>query len=343
MDSNNTNDLKFKELNLSKYKYFTILIDYVLLKLVDIYSIKNLELITIHRLNFLKDTIQKIVKFISQFKRELEEFEPLVYFIEIISNYLKDLLEILILIETDNSLFTSNFDIFEFKLRESLNEIETLFQLNEEQHCNKNDSLLEFISPVVVIKNNKLKEYWIINFGFDKYTITFKNFIKMLENCFFKEKQIPKDTILQLKYLTNFPENAEISTFKVNQIVQIFGEEQDLVKNLKYIESKGFLGLINRIQSFEFLIENHVPNNTLLIRFSRTFPNFFAITYKNKDGKIKNMLNKNKLTGEIIPIKEFINTNFNLYELINLKVDYKEIFSKNNLNEYALNSSGYIH
>jgi hypothetical protein len=314
------------------YVQFMQLCNIVLSTIYNISNEINISSSEVTRLRFLESTITKIKEFGSDFEEEINKMGSFVYFIERIYNSLKDLTNLLEQISEYATLLTHNFDIFEFKLRESLIELKTMFRIDE-----GNDNISKFICPSSVIENPRLKKLWEDMFGNDRYTINFNDFIKMIETYF--GKNVSNETKLRLKYLANFPEGTRVSPFKINQLFQMFGED-DFVENIKYIDTQGFLGLMNRIEATELLTDYNIKNPMFLIRFSRTEPGYFAFS-SIKNGKILHYVNKEKSTGRFIPVKEFIKSKFSNYEVFPRNLNYKVILSLGNLGDYS-SGTGYI-
>jgi hypothetical protein len=340
MDTSSLNNesilLNMNNSTVFRFEEFMNLCNIILLRIVSLCSEIKVSLSEGSRLKFLESTINKIAKFSSGFEKEINDLGAFVYFIERISNYLKDLLNLLERIKKGDSLFTHNFDIFEFKLRESLFELETMFRI--EESGKENLKFLRLICPSSVIKSDKVRNFWETTFGNDRYTINFNEFVKMVEIYFLHGNAMSQDTELRLRYLANFPEGARVSPFKLNQLVQMFGED-GFVENLKSIDNKGFLGLINRIEASELL--RYTKNNTILIRFSRTEPEYIAFSCK-KNGRVYHYINKEKDTRNFIPVDEFIQLKFSGCEVLLANLNYKEVLEMKNLSDYSSNDSGYI-
>jgi len=79
----------------------------------------------------------------------------------------------------------------------------------------------------------------------------------------------------------------------------------------------------------------------VLIRFSRTEPEFLAFSFKDSDkGVIYHQLNKNS-QNQIIPVEQFLQTNFKGFTLVNQKINVDAILGRPTVN-YAETLSGYI-
>lgn len=287
------------------------------------------------RLQFLNDTIILISTFCSTQPTKIRDFHPFQVLIQNIYDRMVDVLNILQKIEKKDSTITANFDIFEFKLRGYLEEIKILFPSGE------------IYLPHEIITDNCARSAWIKYFGDATFFVTYEKFIEMFES----EKIITQGTHYYhivtsfLRYFVNFPTNDVVTTVKFNFITSLIGpfDENFAEKFRQNVSGKGFLGFINRIQAYEILTVNP-KSRVLLIRFSRTDPQFLAFSYKNKNGVIRHRLNKDE-NGQIISVDKFINQFFPGHSFVEQKLDVDKIFlgknSYNQLSDYAQGSGHY--
>jgi len=79
----------------------------------------------------------------------------------------------------------------------------------------------------------------------------------------------------------------------------------------------------------------------VLIRFSRTEPEFLAFSYKDADkGVINHQLNKNS-QNELIPVEKFLKTHFKGFTLVNQQINLDSILDRTTIS-YAETMSGYL-
>jgi len=79
----------------------------------------------------------------------------------------------------------------------------------------------------------------------------------------------------------------------------------------------------------------------LLIRFSRTEPEFLAFSFKDVEkGIISHHLNKDS-NNQLIPVEQFLKTTFKGISLVNQQINLEAILGRPTIN-YAEASSGYI-
>ena len=286
------------------------------------------------RLQFLRDTVDLIVSFSSAQRDEVKALPQFLTLFEILTARMVDVSKMLQRIERMESTITENFDIFELKLRSYLEELKALFPPNGFP-----------ASSLGLISDEGAKMVWARYFGESAF-VTFGRFVHMLES----EQILPcagseeNRTGMFLRYFANFPVDDVVTTYKWNQLVCLFGPLDRFANNFQsLVMGKGFLGLINRIQAFEILTLTHRPR-TLLIRTSRTEPQFLAFSYKDAEGKIAHRLNKDRY-GQLVPVEEFMRTRFSGYELVDQGLDVQKIFGVEKfadpLTQYASESGGY--
>ena len=298
-----------------------------------------------HRLQFLHDTVALISELVSSQPSMIKCFAPFEFLVKIIRSRMNDVLEVMGKIERSESPITENFDIFELKLRGYLEEIRSFFPLHTDS-CHSNSLLCpSIISPSSVISNEEAKAAWLRSFG-NVYYVNFDQFVKMIEcEVAGPETKFSDSMKLHLRYLVNFPMDDVITAFKFNQLICLFGSN-DFMQNFQQItETTGFCGLINRIQACEILNESPHPR-PILIRLSRTEPQFLAFSYKNATGKICHSINRDK-NGRPIKVDEFIRSRFTGCQFVDKQLDIQKIFngysenSEYHLSDYSLSTGGY--
>jgi hypothetical protein len=277
--------------------------------------------------------VDLIVSFASSQREEVKSLPAFQTLFQTLTSRMVDVSQMLEKIERMESTITENFDIFELKLRSYLEELRALFPLNSSPY-----------SPLSVITDEGARLVWARNFGESPF-VSFEKFVHMLEG----ERVIPRGASedrmgMFLRYFVNFPIDDAVTTFKWNQLVRLFGPLDHFANNFQQlVTGRGFLGLINRIQAYEILTVTHQPR-TLLIRASRTEPQFLAFSYKDSEGKIAHRLNKDR-HGRLVPVEEFMRTRFAGYELVGQGLNLEKIFGvekySDPLSRYASESGGY--
>jgi len=153
-------------------------------------------------------------------------------------------------------------------------------------------------------------------------------------------KSNPQEVDLFFKYFIDFPHDNMVTTYKWDLLTHLFGPFDMFSASFQRIAlGRGFLGLVNRIQAEEILSPS--PNNTLLIRFSRTEPDFLAFSAKDKTGKLTHTLNRSN-GGATIPVYNFVNDYYPNYKLVNQKVEIENALSRKTLSAYAARVEGYF-
>jgi hypothetical protein len=201
-----------------------------------------------------------------------------------------------------------------------------------------------------IIEDERARELWIKHFGENCYMTTFDEFLKMLSDeqiCKIEldNSSDTKDQCLRfklfLKYFLNFPSDDMVTPFKWNQLIRLFGPFDGFCENfLSNVTSRGFLGLINRIKAYEIL-SNLRSKRKLIIRLSRTEPQYLAFSYRNSDGHIGHLINKDS-DGNAIKFNDFLKLKFPNYTVVDMRINIEKILNANletSLTEYA--SQGY--
>ena len=287
------------------------------------------------RIQFLKDTVDLISDSVSnqcEIVRRILSYNQLLGFL---IRRMTEILEILKQIQERHSTITENFDIFELKLRSHLDELTSMFP-------NGNSRFI--VHPSELISDVDAKKLWDAHFGTDTFLVTFSQFLEMLQlaNVYSPNNRRFR---LFLEYFVNFPCDDYVSTYKWDSLIRLFGPFRSFSLNFSDIVTRrGFLGLVNRIKAYEILSVVRQPK-CLLIRLSRTEPQYLAFSYRDADGNIAHQVNKDRKTRLPIPVSKFIQTKFPGYTLINMSVDIEQILGKNenlSLSQYASTNSEYI-
>lgn len=282
------------------------------------------------RLRFLHATIKDIVTNISAASKDVTELPSFSELLKIVLTRMKDIHDILLEIRDRHLALKDNFDFFELKMRQYSEEIKTFFPQGVPV-----DNLPK---PASLIEDPQARESWITYFGENRYCCSFSDLLSMLE----RDKifnQAEAQFHVYLRYFLNFPDDEVVTPFRWNRMVRLFGPYLNFKENfMSTVTARGFLGLINRVTAYEMLTL-HFKGKTLLIRMSRTEPNFMALSYRNSDGHIGHLINKSP-DGQIVPLAQFIADKFPGYELIRRTVNVEKIFSLGSMMEYY--SSSYV-
>jgi hypothetical protein len=291
------------------------------------------------RFQFLKDTINLILHYISLQNDENKECESFLLFLQAIIARMSELNKMAEKIYNFQCALTPNFDIFELTLRNYYQEMRTLFPLDKSP---KN------FPPSSLIEDSKAREAWESVFGSSLYFVSFSDFLQMLITQQIIDPNARNFELFQmyLRYFINFPANDLITPYKWNWLVRLFGPCDSFFLNFTRIATgTGFLGLTNRIQAYEILTLSHQPR-CYLIRMSRTEPQFLAFSYRNSSGHIGHQINKDPTTGLPIPIDQFVQSKFANFTLVSKSLDVDRILNASTFSEplleYASFPSGYV-
>jgi len=234
---------------------------------------------------------------------------------------------------------TENFDIFELTLRRYLEQANRMFPLQDNERQRPDP-------PSELIEDPTARLVWEKNVGRNAYYTTFNNFIKHVIEVEFPETRADPDFKDHLHYFVNFPADDMMTTYKWNLLIRLFGPYDDFAKNFRNIVLKqGFLGLINRIKAQELLAMDKHKSCVLVLRFSRTEPEFMAVSYKDEKGQIRHSLNRDeKDPKKPIALPYYLRTKFHGFAFVDQKVNVRRQGEKRNLNDYAreVSSAAYI-
>ena len=293
------------------------------------------------RLQFLKDTVDLLTDYVSSQEEAILSFEPYDRLLGLLGDRMDEVYLMLQRIKNRTSSMTANFDIFELKLRGHLDELKSMFPIG--------DSSVVY-NPSFVIADEGARCAWLRHFGPNVYMVPFEKFLSMLEaEGIVASNASParERFVLFLRYFVNFPSDDLVTAYKWSVLIRLFGPFECFSQTFsEVVARRGFLGLVNRIKAYEMLTMHPQPRS-LLIRMSRTEPQFLAFSYKNSEGQIGHQINKDRETGLPIPVSQFIRKKFSHYTLINKTIDIEQILgsskeSGNSLSEYASAATGYI-
>lgn len=281
------------------------------------------------RLRFLNETVVRLVTYLNDLDESIKSLEAYKKYMKMVFMRLHDTYNMVNKISAGQLRVADNFDVFELKMRGYLQEIEALFP--------KGSVVNTIPSPNSLINEELPREMWIKHFGSSRYFISFEELLVMLESeevCHYDKDEYERFKMF-LKYFMNFPSDDLISPFKWNQIIHLFGPFDNFCINfMETVTKRGFLGLINRVKAYEILKTLREPRS-LIIRLSRTEPQYFAFTYRNTSGHIGHLINKAP-DGSIIRINDFIESKFSGYRLVNMSLDIEKILSMPDDNHFGV-------
>ena len=293
------------------------------------------------RLIFLTDTIELILLYLSQQLADVLAIQAYVAILNATKEQMLQTKEMISRIVKKSATMTPNFDIFELTLRRYQCQLTQMFPPPPQR--------TQIVSnPSLIITDPAAKQIWEQSFGHYCYFVSFETFERdIVQKQIFTENKV-SDPVLFVKYLRyflNFPSDNMVTTYKWNSLTTLFGPFREFARNFStYALAHGFLGLTNRINAYEILTLKHT-RRVLLLRLSRTEPEFLAFSYKNSKGEIGHQVNKDK-NGQPISISVFLKQRFPGYDLVDERLDIDAILGKKNsstLCDYADGSYGYIH
>ena len=317
------------------------------------------------RLKFLKDTLELILAYMSDQVDIVKSIRAFQDILQISLFRMDDVLDMLNKISDGRSILTANFDIFELKLRTALEQFHSMFPLSSakprdspysggrqqsgpDQVTASENSMDVISSPSLVIQDEYARAAWVAEFGEKCFHVDFDDFLRMVKHRLLNDDSgisSFETFVLYLKYFLNYPRDEFVTTYKFDLFIRLFGPAASVAANFnKLVAGQGFLGLINRIQAYEILTMTSTKR-CLLIRFSRTEPQFLAFSYKTSEGKIAHQINLDRKTGKPIPVEKFIKTRFPKYQIVNKKVNVHAILGyevPQSLCDYASLPSGYV-
>lgn len=285
------------------------------------------------RVEFMKKTITEIHEYYSKQSKCIKINKVFIALTKYLSQLMMDVVFMLDRITSYGEAVTQNFDIFEWKILEVfLVELKRMFPIN-----NYIPKLSELIN------DHDAREAWFNAFGL-KYMVSYDEFIKMINiNFIGTELEFHSNVLQKIEYTINFPSRDIITPCKWDYLIKLFGPCDKLVENLNKFGKDGFLGYTNRIQACEIL--KNERNMTVLFRFSRSEPGFFAFSYKDNKGRISHQINEDRKTGKPIPVREFLNYRFPRYTLAQYNLNLDKILdlpsSKHPLSNYASQAGAY--
>jgi len=255
--------------------------------------------------------------------------------LRILETQLEQTLKMLERIIFKQSVITPNFDIFELILRRYLQQLKWIFPIGKAE-----------FPPSKLIEDVRARRVWEDFVGEDKYFINFEEFFDLVIGQDLKRNFLTAPSDKQrfkkfYSYFVNFPADNLMSTYKWNLLMKLFGPYDSFILNFSKVAfGKGFVGLVNRIQAQEILTLQY-EKKCVLIRLSRTEPEFLAFSFKDAEkGIIGHQLNRNS-NNQLIPVEEFLQLNFKGFTLVHQQINLDAILGRHIVN-YAETLSGYI-
>jgi len=287
-------------------------------------------------MTFLSDTTMLLMDY---FDMQAQPIKDIPDFKKLVLSALARVEEILAIINKINSkeaYITDSFEIFELTLRRLLEQFKKMFPLG-----------IPAPEPTFIIEDEKAKAVWELYAGKDKYCIPFSQFEQTIIAKEFGDNHDEKFH-QYLRFFLNFPADDIVTTYKWNLLIRLFGPYDKFVDTFTRIAlGRGFLGLINRIKANEILTMYGSNEDTFLIRFSRTEPEFLAFSFRHIN-TIQHHINCDK-NKNIIPIDVFIKEVFPNYKTVQHRLDIKTIIGGKGSNQtltlgdYSqVSSGGYI-
>jgi len=285
------------------------------------------------RLNFLRETLTMLLHFLNC-PPKIGDQKVYCLLLTAFHRQLLETHEMLCKVHAGQFAITANFDIFELTLRRYLQQLQWMFPRSG---CS---------SPVSRLADPKARKAWESSFGTACY-VSFNEFVRMIQEQVCATYASNEKFLQFLQYFINFPSDDIITVYKWNQLICLFGPFDDFGPNFYRVAlGRGFLGLINRVQAQEIL-SMEFGDRCLLVRFSRTQPEFLAFSYKDTTSSsgpvVGHKINKDS-SGQPIPIDHFLRTNFTGYKLVSSRVNLSAILNSENssLSQYAQHTHGYI-
>ena len=278
------------------------------------------------RLMFLCNTTVELLTHMTNQSPATSSMDAYKMLVTRVEHMMFEVIETLGIVLEEKKDIDDGFDVMESSLRGYLNDFWSLFPI---------DAPLP--QPSSLIEDHEARTAWEIHGGESCYFMMFDQFMNMLE----KENVLPLNSpdvlFNSLKYFFDFPSGELVTPCKWGRFLRLFGSFRVFGTALEAnISTKGFLGSINRIQAHQILFIGGGPRSYIM-RFSRKEPGFIAFSYRNRDGYIGHLINKDE-NGNIIPIHDFIELKLPEYTALNMTLDYKKIVESNSMCIYASSS-----
>lgn len=239
----------------------------------------------------------------------------LIILLESLYKQLVEIYESLLQINHSRLTVTVNFDVFELAIKRELSELFKLFP---------SDGTL--FTPIfsLHIDDPDAISLWQQHVGQTCPVMSFSKFI----NTIVVTWENGSDPLMHkyLAHLFNFPRDNLMTVYRFRVLNKLFGPYQQISQNFRKIvmsERCGFVGLMNKVGAEETLTQllPKLKNNTVLIRFSRCLPEFFAFTSIDiSTGALDHRRNIN-VHNKSIPIKDYISLMFPRHDIALLDMD----------------------
>jgi hypothetical protein len=239
----------------------------------------------------------------------------LIILLESLCKQLFEIYESLLQINHSRLTVTVNFDVFELAIKRELSELFKLFPAD--------GTLFTPIFSLHIDEPDAI-DIWQQHVGQTCPVMSFSKFI----NTIVMTWENGTDPLMHkyLAHLFNFPRDNLMTVYRFRVLNKLFGPYQQISQNFRTIvmtEGCGFVGLMNKVGAEETLTQllPKLKNNTVLIRFSRCLPEFFAFTSIDiSTGALDHRRNINT-HNKSIPIKEYISLMFPRHDIALLDMD----------------------
>ena len=239
-------------------------------------------------------------------------------FIVLLESLHKQLFEIydsLLQINYSRLTVTVNFDVFELAIKRELSELFKLFP--------SDGTLFTPIFSLHIDEPNAI-DIWQQIVGQTCPVMSFSKFI----NTIVVTWENGNDPLMHkyLAHLFNFPKDNLMTVYRFRVLNKLFGPYQQISQNFKNIVMTtgcGFVGLMNKVGAEETLIQllPKLKNHTVLIRFSRCLPEFFAFTSINIHTGALDHHRNITVQNKSITIKEYLSLMFSRHDIALLDLD----------------------
>ncbi|KAL6069798.1 Villin headpiece domain containing protein [Balamuthia mandrillaris] len=286
------------------------------------------------RLKYLYETVHLITIYVSCQTKAVLKIHAYAELLTALYDALFETKKMVESIKKGEVAITENFDIFEMTLRKYLEQLNRMFPL-------ESDAKPLPDPPSSLIEDARARQVWETQIGCLCHYTTFDHFVASIIKVEFPEAGENPEFIKYIKYFVNFPDDNMVTTYKWNLLIRLFGPYEQFAQNFKgIVMEKGFLGLINRIKANEILQLSPHLSCVLMVRFSRTEPEFLAFSFKDEEGNINHSLNKDDDDPQrIVPVSEYIKKKFDGFKLVGQRVKvFGDVATDLGLYEYAKTS-----
>lgn len=275
---------------------------------------------TLERFKLLRESLNDVNEYIMSLIKtrvwvNYTSTKLLIILLESLYKQLDEICESLLQINHSRLTVTVNFDVFELAIKRELAELFKLFP--------SDGTLFTPIFSLHICEQDAI-DVWQQIVGQTCPVMSFSKFI----NTIVVTWENGNDPIMHkyLAHLFNFPRDNLMTVYRFRVLNKLFGPYQQISQNFRNIvmsDGCGFVGLMNKVGAEETLTQllPKLKNNTVLIRFSRCLPEFFAFTSINIfTGALEHYRNINA-QNKSIPIKKYISLMFPKHDIALLDMD----------------------